>query len=81
MRAGESTFMGCPLSYLHRRPSLSRLASLGNYIAEGVRGGGKETNSWWRSAAALARSTPMFFNDTASECGCEGWDSNSRPPA
>jgi hypothetical protein len=41
----------------------------------------QQTNRTWRPAAALARSIPVFFNDTAGERGCERWGSNSRPPA
>jgi hypothetical protein len=48
MRAGESTFMGCPLSYLHPQaiPLAPRFSGKLHRRRAGVRGGGKETNSW-----------------------------------
>ena len=73
MRAGESTFMGCPLSYLHPQAIPLAPRSLENYIAEGLafEAEEKKQTHGWRSAAALARSTPVFLNDTACESECK----------
>jgi hypothetical protein len=67
MRAGESTFMGCPLSYLHPQaiPLAPRFSGKLHRRRAGVRGGGKKQTHGWRSAAALARSKAKRHNHFA----------------